>query len=440
MIPLFLGWRCSRALLKLNTTTTTTAATATATSLLNLIRHNSSFPSSQHHHHDHGVSSTPASTEKCYCPNNLNGRILILAKKEEEKEREQFLYSAEIHEGGNVGPATLVATVPLKRDTSLCNRFSIPQLVNGLLCFRDRNDIVILNPSTGHFFTLPPQHHTSSRLTGFSFADNLSNQFKVLNIDLEFDSNLHFWALKQRERVPCSIYSFGDGDGDGDGNGNDVNNNWRPIQPQIPGDDHWDTLAFYDINRNSLAFPDITSVSVNGAMHWNVGLYDTKSPKPCLDLYWNPKPYKRNIMAFDPQEESFKLIPLPADDKGEPIRGSLSVSCGRLCIQQNYYDKIDLWILEDYHNHKWVKQTFNFPFELNRKSAFRAINTNTGEVLLESNEPKVSLLYYHKKTGIFKRLEIEGLPQWMAELPYIGSIGFGSFPGRVLLIDFRFLR
>ncbi|XP_030961572.1 uncharacterized protein LOC115982949 isoform X2 [Quercus lobata] len=231
MIPLFLGWRCSRALLKLNTTTTTTtAATATATSLPYLIRHNSSFPSSQHHDHDHGVSSTPASTEKCYCPNNLNGRILILAKKEKEKEREQFLYSAEIHEGGNVGPATLVATVPLKRDTSLCNRFSIPQLVNGLLCFRDRNDIVILNPSTGHFFTLPPQNHTSSRLTGFSFADNLSNQFKVLNIDLEFDSNLHFWALKQRERVPCSIYSFGDGDG----NGNDVNNNWRPIQPQIP--------------------------------------------------------------------------------------------------------------------------------------------------------------------------------------------------------------
>ncbi|KAF3963329.1 hypothetical protein CMV_012262 [Castanea mollissima] len=428
MMPLFLGWRCSRALLKLNTATTA----ATATSLLNLIRHNSSFPSSQHHDHDHdhdhGVSSTPASTEKCYCPNNLNGRILILAKKENEKEH--FFYSAEIHEGGNVGPATLVATVPLKRDISLCDRCNIPQLVNGLLCFRDCNDIVIFNPSTGHFFSLPPQHHTSTRLTGFTFADNLSNQFKVLNIDLERDSNLREWALKQRERVPCSIYSFGDGDG----NGNDVNNNWRPIQPQIPGDDHSDTLAFLDVNRNC---SDITSVSVNGAMHWNVGLFDTKSPQPVRDFYDNPK---RNIMTFDPQEESFKLIPLPADDKGKPIHGSLSVSCGRLCTQQNYSDKIDLWILEDYHNHNWVKQTFNFPFALNPDCAFRAINTNTGEVLLEIKEPKVSLLYYHKETGIFKRLEIEGLPQWVAELPCFGYV-FGSFPRRVLLIDdfFTFL-
>ena len=58
-MPLFLGWRCSRALLKLNTTTTATTAataTATATSLLNLIRHNSSFPSSQHHHHEPAMS------------------------------------------------------------------------------------------------------------------------------------------------------------------------------------------------------------------------------------------------------------------------------------------------------------------------------------------------------------------------------------------------
>ena len=294
-------------------------------------------------------------------------------------------YSAELlNEGGsvNIGPATLVATVPC--DHYFRNDHHHFKLVNGFLCFQNLEAVNILNVSA------PPQSLAlcnpvrNTKFSGLGF-DPLSNQFKFFS-----------WPRSNRESP--SIFTFGNCNGNDNGNGG--SNSWRQLAPE----------EFYgaDLLCNKF-FPQPIGASVNGALYWLTYWLTNRDRLP-------PK-----IVAFDLHDESFRLVPYPDGAKLELRNdcGHLAAVCGRLAfIEKLQPDKLNIWILqEDYPNcnYSWVKQTIRFPFDwskLKRWSHILAINTNTDEIFLELDVNYSSLVYYNTKTENMKRLEITGLPHW----------------------------
>jgi hypothetical protein len=140
---------------------------------------------------------------------------------------------------------------------------------------------------------------------------------------------------------------------------------------------------------------------------------------------------EKYILAFDMVEEQLRKIPLPDDS----FHGQLTQSGGHLALIQTIFfredsnlfesqkesddEKLQLWILEDYNNQRWVKETIHLPFGWMRYNhSLLAFNYNTGEMLLQSRsstwhvEDSKYFLYYNTKTGIFRRAEVTGLPNW----------------------------
>ncbi|XP_050276833.1 uncharacterized protein LOC126718585 isoform X3 [Quercus robur] len=386
-----LGWRCGGTLLlklklklKLNTIAAASSATASASttsSLINLIRHNSKRCLSFASNHEEEKSSH----SQCPHQHSSSRKARILVRGRNRGDKGMDFYSAEVlDERGsvNIGPATLVATVPF--DYLYGNDVEYCKLVNGFLCFQNMEAVNILNLSA------PPQSLAlCSPVSNFQFSglgfDPLSNQFK-------------FFSWPRGNRESPSIFTFGNCNGNDNGNGG--SNSWRQLAPE----------EFYgaDLLCNKF-FRNQVGVSANGALYWLTYWVTNRDRLP-------PK-----IVAFDLHEEIFRLVPYPDGAKSDLRNhvGHLAAVCGRLAfIEKLQPDKLNIWILqEDYHNcnYSWVKQTIRFPFDwskLKRWSRILAINTNTDEIFLELDVNHCSLVCYNTKTENMKRLEITGLPHW----------------------------
>ncbi|KAE8023688.1 hypothetical protein FH972_009360 [Carpinus fangiana] len=138
-------------------------------------------------------------------------------------------------------------------------------------------------------------------------------------------------------------------------------------------------------------------------------------------------PFEKYILAFDMAEEQFRKIPCP-----DPFFPAKLIECGGfLGLIQDFElelgsadlqdDKLQIWILEDCDNQKWVHKKIHFPFDWMRYKDVLAFNYNTGDMFLCSRMPprfgsrlqeRECLLCYNTKTGYFRGGELTGFPHW----------------------------
>ena len=149
------------------------------------------------------------------------------------------------------------------------------------------------------------------------------------------------------------------------------------------------------------------SVCVNGAIHW-------------LTRYGD------SIVAFDLKDEKFRLIPLPRDYKDLnfdafrfqferlfELGGCLALISDN--ATQHHFT-LELWILKDYNNHVWVKESICFPFRWRKQGQPIPIGTiPTGEILLKplslDENATAWVLFYDMEGQSFKKIDITGLPE-----------------------------
>lgn len=293
-----LGWRCGGALLlKLNTIAAASSATATASAsttssfLLNLISKRCLSFASNHEEEKNSHSQCPHQ----HSSSSSNSKARILVRGHSRGDKGMDFYSAEIlNEGGNVniGPDTLVATVPF--DYLYGNDDEYFKLVNGFLCFQNREAVNILNVST------PPQSLalcspvSDIRYSGLGF-DPLSIQFK-------------FFSWPRGNRESPSIFTFGNCNGNDNGNGG--SNSWRQLAPE--------ELYGADLLCSKF-FLNKVGVSANGALYW------------LTDWVTNCDRLPTKIVAFDLHDEIFRLVPYPDGAKLDVHNhdGHLAAVCGR---------------------------------------------------------------------------------------------------------------
>ncbi|KAK4598362.1 hypothetical protein RGQ29_015724 [Quercus rubra] len=82
---------------------------------------------------------------------------------------------------------------------------------------------------------------------------------------------------------------------------------------------------------------------------------------------------------------------------------------------------LELWILKDYNNHVWVKESICFPFRWRKQGQPIPIGTiPTGEILLKplslDESAPAWVLFYDMEEQSFKKIDITGLPEWEREI------------------------
>ncbi|CAB4295509.1 unnamed protein product [Prunus armeniaca] len=160
---------------------------------------------------------------------------------------------------------------------------------------------------------------------------------------------------------------------------------WRPLQVDH-GDLPFDALAYVSDSYGK----STASVCLNGAVYW---IYEKQ----------------KMLVAFDVEEETFKALPLPEDydqvfanyyadqdyenyssdnanDYCCPTMVKVGGCVGVFADMSWKHDKILLWILKDYQNIVWVKETISLASEredLGYQRYIEALGTiHTGEFAL----------------------------------------------------------
>ncbi|ONI31242.1 hypothetical protein PRUPE_1G300900 [Prunus persica] len=248
------------------------------------------------------------------------------------------------------------------------------QSVHGLICGSSscQPEFFILNPSTREYIELPhakerPVNHYAHHAYHFGFSP-LANEYKVLQV-LSF-------RLDQGDKWDLAFNTFTLG----------RDSWWRPLQVDH-GDLPFDALAYASDSRGKRS---TASVCLNGAVYW---IYEEQ----------------KMLVAFDVKEETFKALPLPEDydqvfanyyadqdyeqysgidanDYCCPTMVKVGGCVGVFADMSWKHDKIVLWILKDYQNIVWVKETISLASEreyLGYRRCIEALGTiHTGEFAL----------------------------------------------------------
>ncbi|KAE8023678.1 hypothetical protein FH972_009350 [Carpinus fangiana] len=284
----------------------------------------------------------------------------------------EYFCSAKIHKDGTLGPTTILPSVPSEILRAVS--FSKSAVINDKILFSLDQKLHIYRLDTGEYSTLadlprPPGLY-------YPYIDEVH----YLGFDTLSSEHEHEFLLVQRfvlgnlfERL-CWVFTRGSG-------------SWRQIHS-------------FPLEGEQIKLVDDYSSGVvaNGAIHFN------------SHFSYGGTSTGKYILAFDMVEGQVRKIPYP----DVSFYGYLTKFGGRLALRGDFVsddDNYQLWILEDYNNQKWVKETIHLPFGWMGSNRLLAFNHNTGEMLLQSkcqSEDSPSLLYYNTKMGTFRRAEVTG--------------------------------
>ncbi|XP_060190420.1 F-box protein At3g07870-like [Lycium barbarum] len=267
----------------------------------------------------------------------------------------------------------------------LLHNYEIMGSCNGLLCLFD--PIVkylthILNPCTGEFVFLPDPirdlEDPVSVVVGFGFLPKM-NVYKVVEIvyykrEIVDDDNDDL-------RSNVYVYTMGD------------DNSWRHI-----GSSPYSLRGRY-----------FSEGFVDGAVHWVSSGYD------------GPKLVDR-IVAFDLENEVFRVIPHPDFDSGR-LNYTLGVLQGCLSATRfKVQDYVEIWIMKDYGvKESWTKCLKIVCSEVGLMiGAVRPLLfQRNGEVMLQHGG---TLFCYNPLTKKLRELRISGMPRSFKAFIHVGSL------------------
>lgn len=303
----------------------------------------------------------------------------------DESARQQHFFSVKINQEGSPTLVTHLLKLPTPPGKNV-ERLYEALSINGLVClylsdslFPNQTDhnhpVRIFNPCTRECIVLPhdsPAYRTIRVTHHFGFSSH-TNEYKVLQVK-------RFQPLNSTRDMSFMVNIFKLG-----------TSSWRRIEADI-NDLPFDPLKCQFERR---------SVCVHGAIHW---MHDST----------------QNIIAvFDLKDERFRAIPLPEDydyrihginDKLGNIfemEGCLALIGDKQLRQMN---TMELWILKDYQNQVWVKETITFPFswtELGYPVPFYTIHTSEllllqSSRLLRQDSSEARVLFYNLKSRSFR--------------------------------------
>ncbi|MFS7937423.1 putative F-box domain-containing protein [Helianthus anomalus] len=252
--------------------------------------------------------------------------------------------------------------------------------LNGLVCFTSRTyccrtlDSYVLNPCTHKFFKLPRPPVIEAMNTCYLFGfDELSNEHKVLYFHVE--------SIKPTT-IEVMIFSMS-------------TYSWRKINVDLP----------VSMSRARWGYVTRLSVCVNSTIHLML-----------------KRPLK--ILAFNLTTEKFSIFNIPLEAAPETqgtfeyrykrsgcfikINGLLSVAC---------YDpmgqNLHIWILQDYQNRVWVRETITFPpnsqIRYGGGGPYPYDSISMDEIIFSPtvlSENLISVPIYNMKTRCFKSIEL----------------------------------
>ncbi|KAI7734027.1 hypothetical protein M8C21_026544 [Ambrosia artemisiifolia] len=260
--------------------------------------------------------------------------------------------------------------------------FGTVEHLNGLLCLIDRDyhsDNIyasVINPTTHKFFKLPDRPLVpllNEDMCYFFGFDESSNEHKVLYVDV---------GLIKLTTIEIMIFSF-------------LNYSWRKINVDLP----------IGVSRDRWFYGTKVSVCVNSIIHMMIR-----------------NPFE--ILAFDLRTETFSIVNVPPNPMVQniytfvcPYHRFLKIN-GLLGIAVigNYLeeiDKVDIWILQDYENRVWVRETVTFPpnsqlcYGVGSPYPFDSINMD--EIIFYPrvlSENLISVPIYNMKTRCFKSIQL----------------------------------
>ncbi|PQP91615.1 putative F-box protein [Prunus yedoensis var. nudiflora] len=241
-------------------------------------------------------------------------------------------------------------------------RYDEVKSVHGLVCASSRkgDPVFVVNPTTRESIQLPHVKHNAVVVYNFGFSP-LTNEYKVLQLINFRKSNFQFNA-----------FTLGQ------------DSSWRPLQVDP-------AAGNVDLPFKIWAVAAMTdSVCINGAIHW-------------IDKR------EKDILVFDVEKESFSVVPLSEDcaqgfeDYNEIFPSIIEVGgCVAVDIANRWeYDRIILWILKDYQNLVWVKETITFsemPEKTIRSEVLGTIHTGELAIMMEVVDSPLQLYLYNMKS------------------------------------------
>ncbi|ESQ49620.1 hypothetical protein EUTSA_v10022230mg [Eutrema salsugineum] len=245
-------------------------------------------------------------------------------------------------------------------------RYSFSTPIRGLICGRNGTKMIIGNPSTGQFVTLPRVKTCRQDILSAFGYDPVNDVFKVLCMTVTSRRRRTRHALSKEHQV----FTLG------------PRQKWRMMECKYP-------------HRH---YSNSKVICRDGVLYYLASFKD-----------------KRSLISFDLRSEEFDVTKLPEDYTLQEF-GNLVNHTGKITIaSQAYNGTIDLWVLENTNKEEWSKAASVAPSWTDIAGnehlfTFRGI-LGTGEIILAmlACPNPYFFICYDPKEKIVRKVFVEGI-------------------------------